>query len=72
MFPNLDAEMARRGIKRVDIANDFYNGRTATVSDKLNGKTPLQMMEAIRIRNKYFPDLELGYLFDTEPEKIAN
>ncbi|MBU5268154.1 XRE family transcriptional regulator [Virgibacillus proomii] len=72
MFPNLDAEMARRGVKRVDIANDFYNGRTATVSDKLNGKTPLQMMEAIRIRNKYFPDLELGYLFDTEPEKIAN
>lgn len=72
MFPNLDAEMARRGIRRVDIANEFYKGRTATVSDKLNGKTPLQILEAIKIRNKYFPDLELGYLFDTEPKQIAN
>ncbi|GGN66298.1 XRE family transcriptional regulator [Oceanobacillus indicireducens] len=73
MYPNLDAELARRGIKRVDIARDLFNGRTATVSDKLNGKYPLLLTEAIKIKNEYFPELELGYLFDMEvKEKVSS
>ena len=66
MYPNLEAELARRGIKRVDIARDLFNGRKATVSDKLNGKYPLLLSEAMKIQKRYFPELELGYLFDTE------
>lgn len=71
MYPNLDAELARRGIKRVDVARDLFNGRTATVSDKLNGKYPLWLDEAQRIQKKYFPDLELGYLFEKEEKNVG-
>ncbi|MEK3722263.1 MULTISPECIES: XRE family transcriptional regulator [Paenibacillus] len=62
MYPNLDAEMARRGIKRKDLACLFKN-RTATVSDKLNGKYPFLLDEAFRIKETYFPDMPLDYLF---------
>lgn len=74
MYPNLNAEMARLGIKRSDIAKDLFNGRTATVSDKLNGKYPLLLSEAIEIKKTYFPHLELGYLFDpiVKSKKEAN
>ncbi|GEM04481.1 hypothetical protein HMI01_14690 [Halolactibacillus miurensis] len=68
MYPNLNAELARRNIKRTDIAKDLFNGRTATVSDKLNGRYPLQLSEAIKIKKRYFPELELGYLFEPEKE----
>lgn len=67
MYPNLNAELARRNIKRSQIAHDLFNGRVASVSDKLNGRYPLLLSEAIMIKNKYLPELELGYLF--EPEK---
>lgn len=66
MYPNLNAELARRGLKRADVARDLFNGRTATVSDKLNGKYPLLLSEAMKIKNYYFPHLELGYLFEME------
>lgn len=71
MYPNLDAELARRGIKRVDIARDLFNGRTATVSDKLNGKYPLLIEEAVKIKELYLPDLELGYLFEKRKAEKA-
>lgn len=68
MYPNLNAELARRGIKRIDIAKDLYGGRTASVSEKLNGKYPLSLNEAMKIKNTYFPELELGYLFEKKEE----
>lgn len=72
MYPNLNAEMARIGIKRADIARDLFNGRTATVSDKLNGRYPLLLSEAVLIKNKYFPEMELGYLFEPEKETVGS
>lgn len=70
-FPNLDAEMARNNIKRTDVAKELFNGRSATVSDKLNGRYPLLLEEALEIRNHYFPNLELGYLFEVkDTEKV--
>ena len=68
LFPNLDAELARRNIKRSDIARDLYRGRVASVSDKLNGKYPLSIEEALMIKNKYFPNLKLDYLFDIKED----
>lgn len=65
MYPNLDAEMARKGLKRKDLAWMFKD-RTATVSDKLNGKSPILIDEAFRIKETYFPDLSLDYLFEKE------
>ena len=63
MYPNLDAEMAREGLKRRDLAW-IFNNRIATVSDKLNGKSPLLLDEAVKIRDAYFPNLTLDYLFE--------
>lgn len=62
MFPNLEAEMARKGLKRKDLAS-LFKGRSATVSDKLNGKTPLLLDEAYRIQSTFFPECTLDYLF---------
>lgn len=71
VFPNLDAELARHNIRRSDVARDIFNGRTATVSDKLNGKYPLLLEEAIAIRDHYFPQLELGYLFEVKEKEVT-
>ena len=68
LFPNLDAELARLNIKRTDIAKDLYKGRVASVSDKLNGKSPLTIEEALMIKRKYFPNLMLDYLFDIKED----
>lgn len=64
-YPNLDAEMARRGLKRKDLAW-IFNNRVATVSDKLNGKSPLLLDEAVKIKKTYFPELSLDYLFERQ------
>lgn len=62
MYPNLEAEMARKGIKRKDLA-PLFKGRPATVSDKLNGKSPLLLDEARKIQSAFFPQHSLDYLF---------
>ncbi|WP_339161718.1 hypothetical protein [Siminovitchia sp. FSL W7-1587] len=70
MYPNLDAEMARKGIKRKDLAQ-LFKGRVPTVSEKLNGKYPLLLDEAVRIRETFFPEYSLEYLFETCDNKTA-
>ncbi|MEA0555598.1 helix-turn-helix transcriptional regulator [Lysinibacillus irui] len=61
-FPNLEAELARQGIQRKDIAEKI-GVRVATVSDKLNGKYPFTLDEATAIKNIFFPNLSMDYLF---------
>lgn len=62
MFPNLDLEMRKKGLKRKDLAI-LFGDRVPTVSERLNGKSELTMREAISIQKKFFPDLEIDYLF---------
>ena len=65
MYRNLEAELARKGIKRADIAKAL--GVTiGTVSEKLNSATKLKVIEATIIRDTFFPDLKLDYLFATQ------
>ncbi len=70
MYPNLDAEMARKGLKRKDLAQ-LFKGRVPTVSEKLNGKYPLLLDEAVRIRETFFPEHSLEYLFKTFGSETA-
>jgi hypothetical protein len=63
MYPNLSAEMARRGLRQKDIIPVLNTNRPATVSEKLNGKAPLLIDEAFKIQSAFFPDLPLDYLF---------
>ena len=64
-YINLEAEMARKGLSKKDIA-ETLGVRTATVYDKLKGKHPFTLDEALKIKNKYFPAFTLEYLFYTE------
>lgn len=70
MYKNLEAEMARQGIKRGDLA-DLLDVRYATIIDKLKGRFSFTLDEAFQIRDSYFPELSFEYLFKTEEERIA-
>lgn len=60
-FPNLLAEIARRGLTVSGMAAEL--GRTRdTLARNFNGS--LRIADALRIRDRYFPDCSLDYLFD--------
>ena len=66
---NLEAEMKRKGISRMDIAN-LLELSYSTIHSRFNGKSEWLYNECVLIRDTYFPDLELDYLFSKE-EKAA-
>lgn len=68
MFPNLEAEMARGKITQSSIALSLGITPT-TFSFKLNGKAPISLKECVKIKNTFFPDKTLDYLFATESDK---
>lgn len=61
-YENLRAEMARANIGIGDIAETIGKNRD-TASRKLAMKSPFLLAEAFAIRDKYFPGMEIGYLF---------
>lgn len=63
MFPNLRAEMARKGItsKRLSIV---IGVSPKTLSNKLYGRSEFTLAEMLAIKNRLFPDLSLDYLFE--------
>lgn len=65
MFPNLDAEMARRKITRTSLAEQIHRTPT-TLCLKLNGKTPITLAECLEIKEAIGTDLSIDYLFATE------
>lgn len=65
IYPNLNAEMARRNISQQELAELI--GRTkSTMSLKLNGKTSLSLEEAFEIKNAVRTRLTLDVLFATD------
>lgn len=65
MFPNLDAELARKKITRAMLAQKI-NKTPTTLSLKLNGKAPLTLSECIEIKNAIGTECTLDYLFETD------
>ena len=65
MFPNLDAEMARRKITRAMLAERIHKTPTP-LSLILNGTAPLTLAECIEIKNEVDPECTVVYLFQTE------
>ena len=59
---NLRAEMARNRIKHEIVASEL-NITTRALSNKLNGRSKFTTEEAFKIRDKFFPDLKIEYLF---------
>lgn len=65
MYPNLNAEMARRNITQADLAEKLDRTR-ATMSLKLSGKAPITLDEAFAIKEALRTRLTLDVLFATE------
>lgn len=70
MFPNLCAEMTRHAVETVDVARVTH--RTAkTVRDKINGKADFTLPEIYAIRDAFFPNLSIDYLFEREIKRSS-
>lgn len=67
MYRNLEAELARAGIKRTKLA-ELLNVTASTVSEKINKSGRFTLKEAFLIRDTFFPTLSLDYLFEETPE----
>lgn len=65
MFPNLKAEMARKHITLDQVATTLKLN-VATVSIKFNKYNRLKYCECVSIRNAFFPNLTIDYLFKTD------
>lgn len=59
---NLEAEMKRKGISRRDIAYTL-NVSYRTAHSKFNGESEWSYTDCVKVRDKYFPDMTLEYLF---------
>lgn len=64
MYPNLERVMKERGITKKDLAI-FLDLSYGIIFDKTNGHSRFFLDEALFIRDKFFPDLEIKYLFAT-------
>lgn len=65
MFENLKAEMARKDLTMMDFAKDNkLNLSYTTVRSKFNGITEWTRNEMFTIKDKYFPDKQIEYLFE--------
>lgn len=70
MLYNLDKARRDKDVSLVDMA-DLLKIRTATVSDKINGKYDFKFGEALKIKREFFPEYELEYLFDETEQGCA-
>lgn len=70
MYPNLNAEMARRNIKPKNIA-ELFDMEVTSVYSILQGKRKLSVGRAWEIKKAFFPDLPIDYLFAEDGEEAA-
>lgn len=61
-YGNLRAEMARENVTITAIAQVIGVSRD-TAGKKLAQKAPIQLNEAFAIKNEFFPEKDVGYLF---------
>ena len=62
---NLEAEMKRKKVSRTDIAA-FLGVSYRTIHSRFNGEVQWEYSECVRIRDHFFPECSLEYLFSTE------
>lgn len=68
MYINLKAEMVRHGVNDADVAK-LIGVSDRTFRNKINGKSEFGVKQAMQIRRKFFPDLDIEYLFGENSEK---
>ena len=75
MYENLAFLMKKENVTQQQIA-DLLHIRVATVSDKIRGISDFYFEEAAKIRNEFFSQYDISYIFEkqdcvekTEPEQ---
>lgn len=75
MFRNLLAEMARFNVSNDDLMKTLDFKSEKTLNNKLTGRTEFTRKEMFLIKQKYFPDYDLEYLFqefETTPSETSD
>lgn len=67
MYNNFRAEIARNRIKRALICKEI-NRSEDWLDNRIDGKCYMPVDMAIQIRNRFFPELQIDYLFAPSPE----
>ena len=62
---NLEAEMKRGNISRKNVA-ECIGCSYSTIHSRFNGESQWLYCECVCIRDEFFPELDLGYLFPYE------
>lgn len=62
MYANLVSEMAKKAITKRNVA-EVLKVHENTLKNKLDGKSKFNIEEGFVIRQHFFPDLSLEYLF---------
>lgn len=62
VYPNLESAMQRSGIRKSDLSM-LLNCDPKSLWNKLNGRSEFTINEAFLIRDTYFPNLSIEYLF---------
>lgn len=62
---NLEAEMTRKRISRRDVA-ELLGVTYRTIHSRFNGESEWTLSECLKIRDTYFPDMRLEYLFTAD------
>lgn len=71
MYPNLEAEIARKKIKKPIMAKVI--GRTYnTLNLKIAGRYPFTYEEALKIQEEFFPDCDFKELFEKSLKEQTN
>lgn len=65
MLSNLEKVRKQNKVTLVDLA-DLLEVRYQTVADKINGVSDFKFGEALLIKNTFFPEYEIEFLFSTE------
>lgn len=68
MLKNFNDIRKEKKVSLVDLA-DLLEVRYQTVADKINGVSDFKFGEALLIKNKYFPEYDIEYLFEKEKER---
>ena len=67
MYRNLEAEMKRANVNKYQLAKCI--GKTYnTVLQKMSGKYPFTLDEAMKIHQEFFPQLDFTKLFEAEDD----
>lgn len=64
IYRNLEAELKRKNITRAELAS-VLGINIATVSEKLTKPNRLKYVEAAKIKQAFFKDMDMEYLFET-------